>query len=273
MFVKFKWPVVILGIIPQLAFAENFIDPSGVCEKYADAMEEQYDIPDNLLHGIVRTESSSYPWVINWQGRGYFFETKQEAINKVKEINNRGYESIDVGCAQINLYWHKDAFSSLEEAFDPKSNLEYAAKHLNELRFDYGFSSWRSAVGAYHNPSDAERAKRYASVVYRKKDQPLKHIENETYEPSDDDVVADTATYRITISTKSYTPPEGFLKVSDMAGTIGNMRNPPEVDSNPKELGWRATPHEGVEITLPGVDKTPPTYLPPQLNSQIQFQF
>lgn len=273
MFVKFKWPVVILGIIPQLAFAENFIDPSGVCEKYADAMEEQYDIPDNLLHGIVRTESSSYPWVINWKGRGYFFETKQEAIDKVTELNERGYESIDVGCAQVNLYWHKDAFASLEEAFDPRANLEYAAEHLSELKHDYGFSSWRSAVGAYHNPSNAQRANRYASVVYRKKDQPLSHIENKTYEPSDADVVAETASYHMTMSTQSYRPPEGSLRVSEMVGAIGNMGKPPSIDDTPPVLNWQWIPRNDVELVFPGVDKSPNVNFLPLKLSNVQFNF
>ena len=139
-----------------------------ICEGAAAVMEEKYQIPDNILHGIVRTESSSYPWVINWSGNGEFFHTKEEAIARVRDLQARGQKSIDVGCAQINLYWHPKAFSSLEEAFDPISNLDYAARHVLELKEEQGFSTWFSSVAMYHSGKrKSDRGDNYARIVYK----------------------------------------------------------------------------------------------------------
>jgi soluble lytic murein transglycosylase-like protein len=53
--------------------------------------------------------------------------------------------NIDVGCMQVNLGYHGKAFADLEAAFDPATNVAYAARFLSEL-----FSkrrSWALAVG------------------------------------------------------------------------------------------------------------------------------
>lgn len=139
-----------------------------ICEGAAAFMEEKYDIPDNIMHGIVRTESSSYPWVINWSGNGEFYDTKQEVIDRVRQLQSQGKKSIDVGCAQINLHWHPNAFDNLEEAFDPIANLDYAARHVLELKTDQNFSSWHSAVAMYHSGKrKSDRGDNYARIVFR----------------------------------------------------------------------------------------------------------
>ena len=40
---------------------------------------------------------------------------------------------MDVGCMQVNLYHHAHAFSSLDNAFDPQSNVDYAARFLRSI--------------------------------------------------------------------------------------------------------------------------------------------
>ena len=60
-----------------------------------------------------------------------------------------GVRSIDVGCGQINLMHHPDAFPSLEVAFDPQANAAYAAKFLKELFARTG--DWNKAAGMYHS--------------------------------------------------------------------------------------------------------------------------
>ncbi|MDA9735086.1 transglycosylase SLT domain-containing protein, partial [SAR116 cluster bacterium] len=44
-----------------------------------------------------------------------------------------GDVNMDVGCMQISLKWHSDKFSTLEEAFDPVININYAADFLKKL--------------------------------------------------------------------------------------------------------------------------------------------
>ncbi len=61
----------------------------------------------------------------------------------------QGIRSIDVGCMQINLMHHPDAFPSLEVAFDPQANAAYAVRFLKELFAQSG--DWTKATGTYHS--------------------------------------------------------------------------------------------------------------------------
>ena len=67
------------------------------------------------------------------EGQGRYLSSKLEAINEVRELQARGIRNIDVGCMQVNLYHHPDAFFSLEQAFDPAANVTYAAQFLRSL--------------------------------------------------------------------------------------------------------------------------------------------
>jgi hypothetical protein len=50
---------------------------------------------------------------------------------------------------QVNLHHHPDAFFSLEQAFDPASNVAYAGRFLRSLFADSG--AWDEAAGRYHS--------------------------------------------------------------------------------------------------------------------------
>ena len=68
-------------------------------------------------------------------------------------LQAQGMRSIDVGCMQVNLMHHPNAFASLDAAFDPVANALYAARFLNTL---YGISgSWVKATAAYHSQTPA----------------------------------------------------------------------------------------------------------------------
>jgi len=54
---------------------------------------------------------------------------------------------------QINLHHHRDAFSSLEEAFDPDKNIRYAARFLQDLKNTH--RSWTAAIAHYHSATAA----------------------------------------------------------------------------------------------------------------------
>ena len=73
-----------------------------------------------------------------------------EAVEAVKELQRRGTRNIDVGCMQINLLYHSDAFDSIESAFEPSINVAYGAKYLSALHNETG--SWFTAVRRYHSP-------------------------------------------------------------------------------------------------------------------------
>jgi hypothetical protein len=132
-----------------------------ICRPALVAAEVRHGIPDGLLQAIGLVETGRrdaatgrrepWPWAINAAGEPHFFETKQQAVDWVRDAQARGMRSIDVGCAQINLMYHPSAFASLEQAFDPASNADYAARFLKELRNTTAGGNWMAAAGDYHS--------------------------------------------------------------------------------------------------------------------------
>jgi hypothetical protein len=130
-----------------------------LCRTAVALAERASSLPVHLLAAISRVESGRrdpatgavhpWPWSVNAEGQGRFYDTKAEAVAAVRALQANGVRSIDVGCGQINLMHHPDAFPSLEEAFDPDSNAAYAARFLKELFARTG--DWNKATGMYHS--------------------------------------------------------------------------------------------------------------------------
>ena len=153
---------------------EKYADTEEVCTVAAQQYEKKYQIKKHLLTTITNVESgrwnprkqrnTAWPWTVNAKGQGHFYATKQQAINAVKKFQAQGVKSIDVGCMQINLAYHPDAFENLEEAFNPYKNVEYGAKFLTKLYEQKG--SWNKAATAYHSNAPV-KAKKYAKKLSR----------------------------------------------------------------------------------------------------------
>lgn len=144
------------------------------CEAIAARMEHRFGIPDGLLRAIALTESgrhdrltgrfSPWPWAIaSGLDFSHYAEDKAAALAKVRELQADGRRNIDVGCMQVNLLHHPDAFPSLEAAFDPERNVEYGARFLAALRAETG--SWEEAVARYHS-ADPVRGRDYRGRVF-----------------------------------------------------------------------------------------------------------
>lgn len=148
--------------------------PSTFCETAIASAEAVAHLPPRLLGAIANVESGRpddhgvtrpWPWTIDVEGRGQFFDTKADAIAAVSALQASGVRSIDIGCMQVNLMYHPDAFASLDEAFDPSANAQYAARFLNAL---YGASgSWVQATAAYHSETPAIGADYQRRVMAR----------------------------------------------------------------------------------------------------------
>jgi soluble lytic murein transglycosylase-like protein len=154
------WLAVPLGLLALgLAPAARAQDGQ-LCRAAIEAAERAQGIPSRLLTAIGRVESgrrdpetgalNPWPWTINAEGQGNFFPTRAAAIAAVQALQARGVRSIDVGCMQVNLRHHPNAFASLEDAFEPASNAAYAARFLNELQAARG-GDWQRAAAAYHS--------------------------------------------------------------------------------------------------------------------------
>ena len=158
---------ILAAIVPGLPAAARTLsraaipssDPALVCDQAIAATERGARLPAQLLGTIGLIESGRrdpktgsvrpWPWTINAENVGSFYDTKEQAIAAVQALQARGVKSIDVGCMQINLMHHAEAFASLEEAFDPRANVAYAARFLNQLFVQ--LATWPKAAAAYHS--------------------------------------------------------------------------------------------------------------------------
>jgi hypothetical protein len=151
--------VVVLAVALAVGIATaSASDEAGSCLSLIKNAEKSRAIPRGLLEAIAFTESSRmavngqrvpWPWTVNAQGQGYYFETKKDAIAFVEVLQAQGVNVIDVGCMQVDLYYHPSAFASLDAAFDPATNVSYAAQLLSELKSETG--DWQVATQYYHS--------------------------------------------------------------------------------------------------------------------------
>ncbi|MDX5361461.1 MAG: transglycosylase SLT domain-containing protein [Alphaproteobacteria bacterium] len=165
-----------LSVLPAAASAGQPVRNADICRATTAYVEQIRGMPPQLLAAVSLTETGrsirdeagerhfvSWPWTINAEGKGYFFDSKEQAIAKVRQLQAQGMRSIDVGCMQINLRFHGEAFDSLEEAFDPLINVTYAAEFLTALFDEH--RSWKKAIERYHSATEQFYV-RYRSKVY-----------------------------------------------------------------------------------------------------------
>ncbi len=142
------------------------------CATAGTVAEHRYELPPGLLLAIGRVESgrrdpasgrmTSWPWTINAAGDGRSFNDLSAVLAATHVLLAQGVASIDVGCFQINLVAHQQAFINLEQAFDPSANADYEARFLVMLRAQTG--SWERAIAAYHSATPA-RGRPYSDLV------------------------------------------------------------------------------------------------------------
>lgn len=153
--------VALLLLVAHRAIAEVPDDDRLACERAAAQAERAGNLPPGLLAAIGTVESGrtdpagpyrrAWPWSINADGASYFAASKTEAISIVRAMQAHGARYIDVGCFQVDLFYHPDAFTSLEQAFDPDANALAATRILAAARF--GTTGWDQAIAAYHSAS------------------------------------------------------------------------------------------------------------------------
>ncbi len=152
--------------------SDRAIAQARLCTQHFPRHERLHGIPTHLLAAIAATESGRWndtlgmtipwPWTLNADGKGYYFDSKAEAVRKIRQLKRRGADNIDVGCMQVSLKHHPNAFRSLEQALDPKYNVAYAAEFLSR-NYDE-MRSWTKATAAYHSRTP-HYGKRYLGRV------------------------------------------------------------------------------------------------------------
>jgi hypothetical protein len=140
--------------------ADWLVTQSTQCRTAIAAAETKYRLPHALLGSIAKVESGRpvgadgrvepWPWTIDADGQPLFLDSRPAAIAWVRQGLQRGVRFMDVGCMQVDLRLHPDAFNSLDQAFDPAANADYAARYLRSL-YEEAHGNWNVAVGWYHS--------------------------------------------------------------------------------------------------------------------------
>ena len=140
---------------------------------YRDAAT-RLGIPPTILYGVALQESAlrwgghalPWPWTLNIRQRPQRFDSYPDALAALKAALGRGVRNVDCGCMQVNWGYHRARLQSPERALDPWHNLAVGARILADQRARC--AGWFEAVGAYHSPGNAVRARRYARSVFRR---------------------------------------------------------------------------------------------------------
>lgn len=161
---------VLLGICELAACISSASagQSQNICEREMLRAAQANDVPVAVLYAVALTESGQRgglnPFAMNLAGRSVFSAGLDEAVNVFEQARRDGVKLIDVGCMQVNHYYHGKNFASLEEMFEPSRNVDYAARFLKRLRSNEG--SWTAAVARYHaGPNNEPAQKSYVCAV------------------------------------------------------------------------------------------------------------
>ncbi len=157
---------------------------SDLCLQAALAVATETGVPYDVLLAISVVETGRndepWPWTVNIGGEGHWPESKAEAVVLVDQALQTGLTNVDLGCFQLNLYWHAQAFQSVEDMLDPAKNAAYAAEFLATKYADTG--DWSAAAAAYHSATPD-----YAEQYQTRFDEALAALDGGISAPTPDD--------------------------------------------------------------------------------------
>ncbi|WP_428377998.1 transglycosylase SLT domain-containing protein [Lichenicoccus sp.] len=145
-------------VVPNQAFADT------ACSDAARDAERSAGLPSGLLSAIGYVESGGRPWSVNSGQQGVQFTTRDAASSYVQGLLDQGRRIIDVGCFQVDLYYHPEAFARWQDGLDPMVNATAASRILQDLHARTG--DWNQAVALYHS-ADPMRGMPYMQAVLR----------------------------------------------------------------------------------------------------------
>lgn len=226
---------------PAYAY-DSLIEGAKMCTQYFPIKEREQQIPVHLLAAISTIETGRYhkgldmalpwPWTINVEGQGHYYNSKTEAIAHTQAYLNQGIRSIDVGCMQVNLKHHPRAFANLNEAFDPAKNVDYAARFLQTNYQELG--SWVKAAASYHsrtpsrgNPYLQRVAKAWQTIVSKvQQAQARAGVTQAISQPQTASEVTAAPDYKVVDAQQSIAPQKPRNKISSTHGVkIINVEN------------------------------------------------
>lgn len=171
-----KLRILVSGLVTAAAtfffsdIAPARVDETRLCEREMMEASRREGVPLPVLYAVGLTETGKrgrlHPYALNIEGKTVFASSAADAYEVFTTARNEGKKLIDLGCMQVNHYYHGKAFPSVMDMLDPAQNVAYAARFLNELRVREG--SWTMAVARYHaGPNNNPAQKRYICAVIR----------------------------------------------------------------------------------------------------------
>jgi soluble lytic murein transglycosylase-like protein len=138
------------------------------CESEMLRASKQHGVPLGMLYAVGLTETgragSLQPYALNVEGKASYGLTLDQALQLFDAARRSGAKLIDLGCMQINHYFHAEHFTSVRDMFDPAKNVDYAARFLKQLYAREG--TWTLAVARYNaGPNNNPAQKRYVCRV------------------------------------------------------------------------------------------------------------
>ena len=109
-------------------------------------------VPSEVMHHVVRVESSYNPYAIGVVGGRLVRQPKNlpEALATVRMLEGRGF-NFSIGLAQVNRYnLDKYGLDSYEKAFEPCANLKAGSKILAEC-YQRANGDWGKSFSCYYS--------------------------------------------------------------------------------------------------------------------------
>ena len=156
------------AVIHHAVAADVRAEGGRACEREMARAARIHGIPLGILYAVGLTETGRrgalYPYALGAEGQTVFAKNMADAMASFEAMRHRGVRLIDLGCMQINHYYHGDKFASVRAMFDPARNVDYAARFLKELKQREG--SWTMAVARYNaGPNNNPAQKRYVCHI------------------------------------------------------------------------------------------------------------
>jgi hypothetical protein len=141
-----------------------------LCEQEMAHAASASGIPLGVLYAVALTETGARskfnPFDLDIDGRALHPHSIPEALATIAQERAHGAKFVDIGCMQINYEWHGKDFGSIEQMFDPRTNVRYAANFLKQLEAREG--TWTLAVARYNaGPNNNAAQKKYVCSVIR----------------------------------------------------------------------------------------------------------
>jgi Transglycosylase SLT domain len=161
--------LLVMGFTSDHSLSKTLEDGK-ICERYLPKISQTERVPLGVLYAVGLTETgvkgSLHPYALNVEGKTVITTSALEAMTVFTNARKQGKKLIDLGCMQVNHYYHGKRFASVEDMLEPQKNIVYAARLLKTLRDQHG--SWAAAVALYHaSPRKPKEQHRYICTVIR----------------------------------------------------------------------------------------------------------